>query len=104
VIASVALLLVIGSFAILFAPKIIEWMLIRLPEDMKEHAMLGIMLSCALALILATKYAQSSYILGTFLAGLCFCSSSHASTAWTRQVKSLLPISIRQKKRNFLYQ
>jgi Kef-type K+ transport system membrane component KefB len=91
VISSVGLLISIGAFAIWVAPKLLEAHLLkRLPDHTKENMMLGVMLSTSLVLIIAAKYAQSSYVLGTFLAGLCFCSSSHASTAWTRQVSETM--------------
>jgi Kef-type K+ transport system membrane component KefB len=56
----------------------------------RQNIVLATILVASLALMPASHYARGSYLLGCFLAGLCFCTDHHTHPVWQAQVKRLL--------------
>mmetsp|Transcript_19974 Transcript_19974/g.49041 ORF Transcript_19974/g.49041 Transcript_19974/m.49041 type:complete len:771 (-) Transcript_19974:602-2914(-) len=90
VLVALGLLVGIGSCAIMLVPKFLEWLLPRIPEQHRDNLMLGLIFLTALGFIPGVHYAGGSHLLGAFLAGLCFCTDSHAHHAWITQVKRIM--------------
>jgi hypothetical protein len=54
----------------------------------RQNVVLMLILSSTIVLIPTTHYARSSYLLGCFLAGLCFCTDHHTHDVWSAQVRA----------------
>eukprot|EP00529_Nitzschia_sp_RCC80_P017252 CAMPEP_0113503518 /NCGR_PEP_ID=MMETSP0014_2-20120614/34200_1 /TAXON_ID=2857 /ORGANISM="Nitzschia sp." /LENGTH=814 /DNA_ID=CAMNT_0000398517 /DNA_START=405 /DNA_END=2849 /DNA_ORIENTATION=+ /assembly_acc=CAM_ASM_000159 len=91
-IISACLWLILGGYvAIFIAPKIINrFVLSRVNEDYHDKLELGLMFGLLLGLMPATHYTKASYLMGSFLAGLPFCSSEGLHHIFVRQFKRLL--------------
>jgi Kef-type K+ transport system membrane component KefB len=89
-VVSFGFLFLFGFFALVVMPRILPPFLKMFEESHQEYALLSLLFTFALALIPGTHYTGSSYLLGAFLAGLCFCTDHHAHCAWNRQMKRLM--------------
>jgi len=91
-IISALLFLILGGYICVFIlPKLINKFILPRFSD-KNHDKIEMVIMFALVLILmpATNYAKASYLMGTFLAGLTFCSSDGLHHLFVRQFKRLL--------------
>mmetsp|Transcript_44623 Transcript_44623/g.45277 ORF Transcript_44623/g.45277 Transcript_44623/m.45277 type:complete len:797 (+) Transcript_44623:81-2471(+) len=91
-IISALLFLILGGYICVFIlPKLINKFILPCFSD-KNHAKIEMVIMFILVLILmpATNYAKASYLMGTFLAGLTFCSSDGLHHLFVRQFKRLL--------------
>jgi hypothetical protein len=91
-IVSALLFLVIGGYiAINIAPGLIgRYILTRVKEKNHAKVELAIMIGFLLALMPATYYAEASYLLGSFLAGLVFCRSDGLHSLFVSQFKQII--------------
>lgn len=80
-----------GFICIFILPKLInKFILPRFNDTNHAKIEMVIMFGLVLALMPATYYCQSSYLMGAFLAGLTFCSSDGLHHLFVRQFKRLL--------------
>lgn len=89
-IISFGFLFVTGYFALFYMPKFLHWALEHFEHKYHANVLLGMLFLFSLFFIPATHYAGSSYLLGAFLAGFCFCTYHEAHYAWSRQMKRLM--------------
>ena len=91
-IISALLFLCLGGYICVFIlPKLInKYILPRFSEQHHDKIEMVIMFGLVLALMPATHYAKASYLMGSFLAGLTFCSSDGLHHLFVRQFKRLL--------------
>lgn len=89
-VVSSAFLLSFGYLAIFIMPKLFPRILALFDPKVHEYVILSLVMSLALGLIPATNYAGTSYLLGSFLAGLAFCSDHHVHKVWNKQMKRLM--------------
>lgn len=91
-IISAVLFLVLGGYICVFIlPRLInKYVLTRFNENNHDKVELALMFAMLLALMPATFYAQASYLMGSFLAGLTFCSSDGLHHLFVRQFKRVL--------------
>lgn len=91
-IVSALLFLCLGGYICVFIlPKLInKYILPRFSEQHHDKIEMVIMFGLVLALMPATHYAKASYLMGSFLAGLTFCSSDGLHHLFVRQFKRLL--------------
>ena len=84
--------LVIGGYIALFvAPPFLEkYILPRFPPAHKGKVEIGILFVLVLVLMPATYYAEASYLMGAFVAGLAFCTSHELHHTFVHQFKRLL--------------
>jgi len=87
---SFGFLLGVGFFAFYVMPVVLPMLVKQVPEDLRDHFLLFCVFSLSLALIPAAHHAGSSHLLGSFLAGLCFCHNHHVHEVWGRQVKRIM--------------
>merc|ERR1719495_249958 len=87
---SFGFLIITGYFAIMDMPMILGYILSKIDRKYHASTLLGLLFIFALFFIPVTHYAGSSYLLGAFLAGLCFCTYHEAHEAWSRQMKRLM--------------
>ena len=52
----------------------------------REGFVMASILLLAITLIPACHFSKGSYLLGCFLAGMCFCTDHHSATIWQSQV------------------
>lgn len=91
VISAVLFLVVGGYVAVFILPKVIDrFILPRFGVHSRDKVEMTIMFALVLTLMPATKYAQASYLMGSFLAGLTFCHSGGLHHQFVRQFKRLL--------------
>jgi len=94
IIAAIGFTLVIGGVAIKVMPGYLQKSYVtsrlRVPKQHYEGFMLGVLLAFVLALMPALHYGKGSYLLGCFLAGLCFCTVHEMEEVWKSQVKRLM--------------
>jgi len=81
---------VFGYIAFIFMPKYLPAAMDKIA--VKYHDPIYILLVFFLSLIMipSSHYAGSSYLLGSFLAGLCFCHNHHVHHVWGRQMKRVM--------------
>lgn len=91
-IISACLWLALGGYiAIFIAPKLISrFILLKFSDDHHDKIELATMFALLLVLLPATHYTKASYLMGSFLAGLPFCSSEGLHHIFVRQFKRLL--------------
>jgi len=91
-IVSAALFLALGGYICVFImPKFIyKFIISRVSVHNEAKIEMVIMFGLLLALMPATHYARASYLMGSFLAGLTFCSSERLHHLFVRQFKRLL--------------
>lgn len=80
-----------GYLAVAYAPQFFNWLIVkRVSKENKGATELTIMMGLLLGLMPATFYAQASFLMGAFIAGLCFCRSQELHHIFVRQFKRLL--------------
>ena len=91
-IVSATLFLVVGGWLALFCvpPLIQTWLHPAVPPEHLGKAELACLFALVLALMPATHVVKASYLMGTFLAGLAFCTSSTLHSEFVRQFKRIL--------------
>lgn len=84
--------LLIGGYAALYIipPIINNHVLTKVSEEHHGKVEMGIMFAFLVGLMPATHYAQASYLMGAFVAGLAFCTSHELHAIFVRQFKRLL--------------
>ena len=91
IVAAIALLLVFGSFAVFVVPPFLNKLLKpRIAEKNHENTILGLIFLFTLAMAPVALAAGSSYLLGCFIAGFCFCQEKLVHHVWVTQVKRIL--------------
>jgi len=91
IVSAIAFLVFGGYIAVFILPPIIRnHILSRVDESNHARVELGIMFFLVLALMPATYYAEASYLMGCFVAGLTFCSFHELHHAFVRQFKRVL--------------
>ena len=91
-IISALLFLVLGGYIAIFVlPSFIEkHVLERVEKRYHDKVEFAIMIVLLVVLMPATYYAEASYLMGAFIAGLTFCSSHGLHHLFVRQFKRLL--------------
>jgi hypothetical protein len=89
---SAMLFLILGGYICVFIlPRMIDrYVLSQFNENIHDKVELSLMFGMLLALMPATYYARASYLMGSFLAGLTFCSSDGLHHRFVRQFKRVL--------------
>jgi Sodium/hydrogen exchanger family len=96
IISALAFLFGGGYVCIFILPGLIKkHILSRFEEDRHDRIELALMFSLLFALIPATRYARASYLMGSFLSGLTFCSSDGLHHIFVRQFKRVLQWLVR---------
>jgi Kef-type K+ transport system membrane component KefB len=91
IVAAMALLVVFGSFAIWVMPLAMDKLIKpRVAEKNHENLILGLIFVMTLAMAPTALAAGSSYLLGCFIAGFCFCTEKLVHHVWVSQVKRIL--------------
>jgi len=88
--SSLAFIFGVGSLAVFVVPRLLKRFLQRVPELYMPPLLLGGTLLTAYALLPATHYAKSSYLLGAFLGGLCFCTAEPLMPVWHNNAYQVL--------------
>lgn len=91
ILSSIIFTMGIGGFAIFGMPKIMECEFVKKHSESETFTMICFfgLFSLSIGLMNATYYGQSSFLLGAFLAGLCFCTLSSIKNVWHAQVKRI---------------
>jgi Sodium/hydrogen exchanger family len=89
---SALLFLILGGYICIFVlPALIKkYLLARFDEKYHDQIELALVFALLLGLMPATHYAKASYLMGSFLAGLTFCSSDGLHHLFVRQFKRVL--------------
>jgi predicted Kef-type K+ transport protein len=91
VISALAFLIIGGYCAIFVLPPLInKHILTRFEEHDRARVEMVILILMIIVLMPATYYAQASYLMGAFIAGLTFCSSHGLHALFVRQFKRVL--------------
>jgi Kef-type K+ transport system membrane component KefB len=87
--AAIAYVLGVGAAAVYLVPPALQWLLLRVPPRLLEKTALSALGAVTAGLCAGLEHGGSSYLLGAFLAGVCFCTLPSITHAWERQVKRL---------------
>jgi Kef-type K+ transport system membrane component KefB len=91
IISALSFLVIGGYIAINVTPGLIgRYILTRFEEKNHAKVELAIVIGLLLALMPATYYAQASYLMGSFLAGLVFCRSDGLHLLYASQFKRII--------------
>ena len=91
IVSALGFLFIGGYLAIFVAPQFMHRFLLgRVDKRYHSKIELAILFGLALALMPATYYAQASFLMGAFLAGLAFCSSHGLQVLFVSQFKRIL--------------
>ena len=91
IVSALAFLLVGGYLAIFVVPRALDhWVYPRFPETKIGPLSLTIMFAFLVVLLPATYYAKASYLMGSFIAGLAFCSNHDTHVLFVSQFKRIL--------------
>eukprot|EP00193_Tetraselmis_chui_P000621 CAMPEP_0177755130 /NCGR_PEP_ID=MMETSP0491_2-20121128/2399_1 /TAXON_ID=63592 /ORGANISM="Tetraselmis chuii, Strain PLY429" /LENGTH=733 /DNA_ID=CAMNT_0019270601 /DNA_START=292 /DNA_END=2493 /DNA_ORIENTATION=+ len=90
IVSSVAFIFGLGSLAVFAMPRVLRWALGRVPERYMPAMLLGGVLLTAYGLLPATHYGKTSYLLGAFLGGLCFCTAEPLMPIWHNNAFQIL--------------
>jgi len=91
IISALLFLIVGGYIAVFVLPKFINrYILPQVSVQYRDQAEMTIMFGLVITLMPATKYAEASYLMGTFIAGLAFCHSDGLHHQFVRQFKRVL--------------
>ena len=91
IVSALCFLIIGGYLAIYQAPQFIHrFVLDKMEEQYYPKIELGIMFGLLLALLPATYYCKSSFLMGAFLAGLVFCRSHGLHAIYVSQFKRIL--------------
>jgi len=77
----------VGLLAVYIMPRILLRLLKMAPPRLVEKTALCALAAVTCALCSALENGGSSYLLGAFLAGVCFCTLPSITHVWERQVK-----------------
>ena len=92
IVSAVGMIIVFGAAAVYVIPPLMNKKF--LPHFHHHHdrqnVVLALILLSTLALMPTSHYAKGSYLLGCFLAGVCFCTDHHTHSVWSSQVKRVL--------------
>jgi Kef-type K+ transport system membrane component KefB len=91
-IVSALLFLIVGGYIAVFVlPNLINrYILPRFSEQSRDKVEMTGMFGLVLGLMPATNYAEASYLMGSFIAGLAFCHSDGLHHQFVRQFKRIL--------------
>ena len=91
-VVSATLFLVIGGYIALFyiPPLVHKYVHPRVSPEHIGKAELALMFGFVLLMMPATFYAKASYLMGSFLAGLAFCTSHDLHAEFVRQLKRVM--------------
>jgi len=89
IISSVLFVLGVGGCAIFAMPRLMKMEFVKKHMPVCISASFFAMFALSIGLMNATYYGQSSFLLGAFLAGLCFCTLPELKTLWHGQVKRI---------------
>jgi len=91
VISAILFLVIGGAIALLVVPPFLnKYATPRVAEENKGKLELAIMFAALLVMMPATYYARASYLMGSFIAGLGFCTSHELHTEFVRQFKRVM--------------
>ena len=90
IISSLAFIFGVGSFAVFVMPRVMRWALPRISETYLSPLLLSATLLTTYVMLPATHYAKSSYLLGSFLGGLCFCTAEPLMPVWHNSAYQIL--------------
>ena len=92
IISAVGMCALFGYLAVSVVPQFIQKRVLKRfhHHNERQNVVLATILVASLLLMPASHYARGSYLLGCFLAGLCFCTDHHTHPVWQAQVKRLL--------------
>mmetsp|Transcript_12442 Transcript_12442/g.34930 ORF Transcript_12442/g.34930 Transcript_12442/m.34930 type:complete len:706 (-) Transcript_12442:427-2544(-) len=88
--SSLAFIFGVGSIAVFVMPRILKTVLQRVHPTHMPPLLLGSTLLVTYALLPATHYGKSSYLLGAFLGGLCFCTAEPLMPVWHNNAYQIL--------------
>lgn len=92
IIGAISMILIFGYLAVQVVPVVLSKHI--LPRFHHHHerqnVVLALILIASILLMPASHYTKGSYLLGCFLAGLCFCTDHHTHGVWQSQVRILL--------------
>jgi Kef-type K+ transport system membrane component KefB len=94
--AAAGYVLGVGAAAVYLVPPALNAMLVpnaagktRVPARLLEKTTLAVLAALTAGLCTALERGGSSYLLGAFLAGVCFCTLPTITHVWERQVKRI---------------
>lgn len=89
--SSAAFTLAIGGFAVVGMPRLTKIPVIKKHSESETFVNIAFftLFLLAIGLMNATFYGKSSFLLGAFLAGLCFCTVGKIQAVWHSQVKRI---------------
>ncbi|QDZ24859.1 sodium/hydrogen exchanger protein [Chloropicon primus] len=91
ILSSTVFTLAFGGFAIFGIPRVMEAERMKKFSDSQTfvYSCFFGMFVLSIGLMNATYYGKSSFLLGAFLAGLCFCTIEKIKVVWHAQVKRI---------------
>mmetsp|Transcript_519 Transcript_519/g.1590 ORF Transcript_519/g.1590 Transcript_519/m.1590 type:complete len:416 (-) Transcript_519:343-1590(-) len=89
--SSAAFTLAIGGFAVVGMPRLMKIPVVKKHSESETFVNIAFftLFLLAIGLMNATFYGKSSFLLGAFLAGLCFCTVGKIQALWHSQVKRI---------------
>eukprot|EP00592_Proboscia_alata_P026898 CAMPEP_0194442978 /NCGR_PEP_ID=MMETSP0176-20130528/126441_1 /TAXON_ID=216777 /ORGANISM="Proboscia alata, Strain PI-D3" /LENGTH=560 /DNA_ID=CAMNT_0039269153 /DNA_START=33 /DNA_END=1711 /DNA_ORIENTATION=- len=91
IVSAVSFLVLGGYIAVFVVPKYLDrYVFTKVSAEKKGNVSLGILFLLVLGLMPATKYAKASYLMGSFIAGLVFCSNHAAHVSFVSQLKRVM--------------
>jgi len=91
VLVSALFILIFGYLAVNVLPIWLETHMAKVKtKRQREFTILAFLFATVLVMIPACYYMKSSYLLGSFLAGLLYCTDHTAHEAWIDQVKRIM--------------
>mmetsp|Transcript_16671 Transcript_16671/g.42768 ORF Transcript_16671/g.42768 Transcript_16671/m.42768 type:complete len:751 (-) Transcript_16671:480-2732(-) len=90
IISSLAFIFGLGGIAVFVMPRVMRAVLPRVPERYLQALLLGGVLLTSYAMLPATHYGKTSYLLGAFLGGLCFCTAEPLMPIWHNNAYQIL--------------
>ena len=87
VFAAIGFVTGVGLLAVYIMPRILLRLLKLAPARLVEKTALCALAAVTCGLCSALEYGGSSYLLGAFLSGVCFCTLPSITHVWERQVK-----------------
>merc|ERR1719499_2439141 len=71
-------------------PKFLPLLMNKIDHKHHDPMYMFLLFFISLVMIPGSHYAGSSHLLGSFLAGLCFCHNHHVHELWGRQIKRIM--------------
>lgn len=78
-----------GGIALFIVPGLMRRFMDRVPERHQQNLTLAVLLTVSIACTAAAKFTYSSYLLGSFIGGLCFAHNQTEHDVWVHQVKRI---------------